>query len=186
MRGDGRLESAELQGRWWSWAASEAEGTNPVADMDGRSCARNQPRDVWFLAGTFGGWAGRACEVPGGRPIAAPVVNSFGDPEHCAAFMRDARGAVVLDGKVVEPETYPGDSITVQAAPGNPVTGEEGRFAVTGCGLWVQLPPLAPGKHTLKIHGRSGDFSTDAEYALTVVASSDSSAPSARASRGAL
>ncbi|MFE9135369.1 signal protein [Streptomyces sp. NPDC007355] len=139
--------------------------------MDGRACGRNQPHDVWFLAGTFGGQVKRACDVPSGRPIAAPVVNTFGDSESCAAFMSSAQGTVLLDGKVVEPETYTDDSITVQGAPGNPLTGEEGRFAATGCGLWVQLPPLAPGKHSLKIRGRSGDFSTGADYALTVAAS---------------
>ncbi|MFF8511220.1 signal protein [Streptomyces sp. NPDC015492] len=179
VQGSESLSSAELQGRWWTWAASEPEATNPVADGDGRACARNQPQDVWFLAGTFGGRAERACEVPGGRSIAAPVVNTFGDPERCADFMSGAQGTVVLDGKVVEPEAYPGDSITVLGAQGNPVTGEEGRFAATGCGLWVQLPPLAPGKHSLKIRGRSGGFSTGVDYALTVVASADSSGSAA-------
>ncbi|MFJ3769415.1 signal protein [Streptomyces sp. NPDC090082] len=127
---------------------------------------------MWFLAGTFGSQVERTCEVPAGRPIAAPVVNLFGDPQNCAAFMSGAQGTVLLDGKVVEPETYTGDSITVEGAPDNPVTGEEGRFAVTGCGLWVQLPPLASGKHSLKIRGRSGDFSTGVDYALTVTAAS--------------
>ncbi|MFJ8663189.1 signal protein [Streptomyces sp. NPDC093795] len=164
------LPSAELQGRWWSWAASEPSATNPVADEDGSACGRNQPQDVWFLAGTFGGQVARACEVPSGRPLLAPVVNSFGDPEDCAAFMTSAKGTVLLDGKAVEPESYPGDSIVVQALEGNPVTGEAGRFAATGCGLWVQLPPLAPGAHSLKIRGSAGDFSTGVDYALTVVA----------------
>ncbi|WP_411075325.1 signal protein [Streptomyces sp. cmx-4-7] len=139
--------------------------------MDGSACGRNQPHDVWFLAGTFGSQVKRACEVPGGRPIAAPVVNTFGDRPNCAAFMTSAQGTVLLDGKVVEPEAYEGESITVQGAPGNPLTGEEGRFTATGCGLWVQLPPLASGKHSLKIRGRSGDFSTGVDYALTVAAS---------------
>ncbi|WP_306329414.1 signal protein [Streptomyces venezuelae] len=134
-------------------------------------CGRNQPHDVWFLAGTFGGQVTRSCEVPGGLPIAAPVVNTFGDAQYCAAFMSSAQGTVLLDGKVVEPETHRGGSITVQGVEGNPLTGEEGRFAATGCGLWVQLPPLAPGAHSLKIRGRSGDFSTGVDYALTVAAS---------------
>ncbi|MFD3331266.1 hypothetical protein ACFWV1_01190 [Streptomyces sp. NPDC058700] len=86
--------------------------------------------------------------------------------------MSSAQGTVLLDGKAVEPETYEGDSITVQGAQGNPVTGEEGRFTATGCGLWVQLPSLASGTHSLKIRGRSGDFSTGVDYALTVAASS--------------
>jgi hypothetical protein len=166
------LSSAELQGRWWTWAASEPEETSPVADDDGSECERNQPRDVWFLAGTFGGHATRACTVPSGRPIAFPVVNFFGDGTDCAAFIGRAQGTVLLDGKAVKPETYQDNSITVQSAQGNAVTGEEGRFTTAGCGLWVQLLSLEPGAHALKIRGQSDDFSTDVDYALTVEASS--------------
>ncbi|MEU6877665.1 signal protein [Streptomyces sp. NPDC046712] len=162
----------ELQGRWWTWAASEPEVTNPVADQDGSECERNQPQDVWFLAGTFGSQVERVCAVPGGRPIAFPVVNLIGDRSDCAAFIFRAEGTVLLDGKAVEPSTYTGDSITVESAQGNAVTGEEGRFITTGCGLWVQLPPLAPGTHSLAIRGQSGDFSTGVDYTLTVAASS--------------
>ncbi|MFM9612652.1 hypothetical protein [Streptomyces niveiscabiei] len=50
---------------------------------------RGQPKDVWFLAGTFGGQADRMCEVPEGRPIAVPVVNLVGDDQDCAAFTGD-------------------------------------------------------------------------------------------------
>lgn len=165
---NGNIPSAELQGRWWTWAASEPEATSPVADKDGRVCGRNQPPDVWFLAGTNGGRAVRACEIPNGRPIAVPVINSVGDDQSCAAFMGSAQGTVALDGKPVKPETYAGDSIMVEGVQGNRVTGEEGRFTATGCGLWVQLPSLAPGAHSLKIHGQSDDFSVDVDYVLTV------------------
>ncbi|MFJ4899357.1 hypothetical protein [Streptomyces sp. NPDC088727] len=79
---------------------------------------------------------------------------------------------MALDGKPVEPETYAGDSIMVEGVQDNRVTGEEGRFTATGCGLWVQLPPLAPGVHSLKIQGQSGDFSVDVDYVLTVGAAS--------------
>ncbi|NUK36415.1 hypothetical protein HRW16_16485 [Streptomyces lunaelactis] len=127
---------------------------------------------MWFLAGTFGNQVKRTCAIPSGRPIAFPVVNLFGDRSDCAAFMSSAQGTVLLDAKAVEPETYQGDSITVQGAQGNAVTGEEGRFPATGCGLWVQLPSLAPGTHSLKIRGQSADFSTGVDYALTVEASS--------------
>ncbi len=168
-----RLPSAELQGRWWTWAATEPEASNPVADTDGSACGRNQPKDVWFLAGTFGGQVKRVCEVPNGRPIAVPVINLVGDDQDCAAFMEGAQGTVVLDGKPVEPDTYAGDSITVEGTQGNPVTQQGGRFTTTGCGLWAQLPSLAPGAHSLKIRGRSGDFSIGVDYALTVSASSN-------------
>ncbi|MFJ9920324.1 hypothetical protein ACIRSF_13650 [Streptomyces rubiginosohelvolus] len=85
--------------------------------------------------------------------------------------MRDAQGTVVLDGEPVEPEAHEGEDIVVEGAPGNAVTGEEGIFSATGCGLWVQVPPLEPGAHSLVIRGRSGDFSIGVDYALTVSAS---------------
>ncbi|WP_255311988.1 hypothetical protein [Streptomyces sp. PTY087I2] len=85
--------------------------------------------------------------------------------------MRDARGTVVLDGEPVEPEVHEGAAMVVEGAPGNPVTGEGGTFSGTGCGLWVQIPSLAPGAHSLAIRGQSGDFSVGVDYALTVAAS---------------
>lgn len=168
-----RLSSADLQGRWWTWAASEPESTNPVADQDGSACGRNQPRDVWFLAGTFGTRASRTCTVPDGVPVAFPLVNVFGSPEDCALFMRTAKGSAVLDGEQVDSDVHRGEKITVASVANNAVTGTAGRGTTTGCGLWVQLPPLEPGPHSLKIRGRSDDFSTGVDYALTVEGASD-------------
>lgn len=74
------LSSEDLQSRWWTWALSEPVGTNPVADEDGSDCERNQPSDVWFLAGTFGTHAKRTCSVPEGVPVAFPLVNPMGEP----------------------------------------------------------------------------------------------------------
>ncbi|MGW7263156.1 signal protein [Streptomyces sp. NPDC054842] len=164
----GRLSSAELQGRWWTWAASEPEATNPVADPDGGLCARNQPKDVWFLAGTFGTRAERACTVPEGIPLAFPLVNVMGTREDCASFMASAEGRATLDGERVEAETHEGRVISVVGTEDNPLTGTSGRYDAVGCGLWVQLPPLEPGAHSLTIRGSSGDFSVGVDYALTV------------------
>ncbi|WP_405645872.1 signal protein [Streptomyces sp. NBC_00019] len=163
-----RLSSEVLQSRWWTWAASEPEATNPVADEDGRECGRNQRKDVWFLAGTFGTRAERTCAVPGGVPLAFPLVNLVADPAGCAEFMSTAEGSAVLDGEKVDVETSRGETISVEGVAGNPVTGTGERFTATGCGLWVQLPPLRSGKHTLEIRGRSQDFSVGVDYALTV------------------
>ncbi|MGY0055530.1 hypothetical protein ACWY4P_03035 [Streptomyces sp. LZ34] len=90
--------------------------------------------------------------------------------EDCADFMETATGTASLDGRDIRPDRYRGNSITVTAAPGNPVTDSSGRFIGTGCGLWVQLPPLKAGEHTLKIRGRSGEFTVAVDYALTVAA----------------
>ncbi|MCX4584243.1 hypothetical protein [Streptomyces sp. NBC_01481] len=86
--------------------------------------------------------------------------------------MSSAYGTVFLDGKKLEPETYEGESITVRSVRGNAVTGTGGRITAVGCGLWVRLQSLAPGAHTLRIRGQSGDFSTGVDYALTVEAPS--------------
>ncbi|MER7049256.1 signal protein [Streptomyces jumonjinensis] len=164
-----RLPTAELQGRWWSWAAAEPPDANPVVDGDGRDCWRNQPSDVWFLAGTFGGHAERVCTVPGGRPIAFPVVNTFGSPIYCANFISSAAGRAYLDGEEIEPEVLHPEKITVRGRAGNPVV-DPGVSSSTGCGLWVQLPPLSPGAHTLEIQGQARDLEVSVTYSLTVKA----------------
>ncbi|TLS40627.1 signal protein [Streptomyces montanus] len=163
-----RLSAEVLQSRWWTWALSEPERTSPVADEDGSACGRNQPQDVWFLAGTFGTQVKRTCSVPNGVPVAFPLVNLIGGPADCADFMSAAKGSAVLDGKRVDSETIRKETITAEGVADNPVTGADGRFSATGCGLWVQLPPLRPGKHTLTIRGQSEEFSTGVDYALTV------------------
>ncbi|MGW4232406.1 signal protein [Streptomyces sp. NPDC004980] len=165
---EGRFSSEELQRRWWTWAASEPERTNPVADQDGSSCGRNQPRDVWFLAGSFGGQVERTCSVPGGVPLVLPLVNRIGEPSDCADFMGAAEGTAVLDGKRIAPEEHQGTTIFVRGVADNPVTGSEAAFMATGCGLWVQLEPLESGQHTLTIRGESGAFSVEVDYALRV------------------
>ncbi|MFI8182081.1 signal protein [Actinacidiphila glaucinigra] len=162
------MSSADLQSRWWTWAASEPEGTNSVADRNGSACRRNQPRDVWFLAGTFGTEERRTCAVPNGTPVAFPLVNMIGSPEECALFMTTAKGSAVVDGEPVPSDAHRGDRITVVSVEGNPVTMTGGRATTTGCGLWVQLAPLAPGFHSLEISGRSGEFATRVHYALAV------------------
>jgi hypothetical protein len=162
------LSSEDLQSRWWTWASAEPERTNPVADQDGGACGRNQSKDVWFLAGTFGTQVKRTCSVPRGTPLAFPLVNRIGEPADCADFMRTAEGSAVLDGKEVDSDAHQGDRIAVRSVADNPVTATEGQFTTTGCGLWAQLPPLEPGRHTLTIRGRSGDFTVGVDYTLTV------------------
>ncbi|MGY1544502.1 signal protein [Streptomyces sp. MN6] len=166
--GEGRLSSEELQSRWWTWASSEPEPTNPVADQDGSACGRNQPQDVWFLAGTFGTQVERACSIPDGVPLAFPLVNTIGSSADCEAFMKTAEGSAVLDGEKVDADAHQAETIEIRSAPGNPVTGTDGVYTATGCGLWVQLSALEAGEHTLKIRGQADGFSVGVDYTLTV------------------
>lgn len=164
-----RPSDADLQARWWSWALSTPKERNPVTDPTGQFCARGQPKDIWFVAGTFGGKADRKCEVPPGRPLAGPAVNLYAaDAADCEKFMATAKGSVTLDGQIVELRRVDPVGVTFDVAPGNVVGERAGRVAAKACGLWAWLPPLAEGEHELRIEGESGDFSTSAVYRLTI------------------
>jgi hypothetical protein len=159
----------DLQERWWSWAASSPEETNPVVDTTGRDCARKQPDDLWFLAGTFGSSARRTCTVPAGQRLAVPVVNQFGPAADCPGFLAGATGAVTVDGRPQPVLRLDAESVRIVGVAGNPVTGDGGGIETTACGLWVVVPPLTRGGHTVVISGRAaGDFAVDVNYRLTV------------------
>ncbi|MEU4039876.1 hypothetical protein [Streptomyces collinus] len=95
-------------------------------------------------------------------------MNMIGSSADCAAFMATAEGTAVLDGREVGSDAHQAETIEIRSAAGNPVTGREGHFTAVGCGLWVQLPALAAGEHTLMIRGQSGGFSVGVAYTLTV------------------
>ncbi|MEU9303307.1 signal protein [Streptomyces sp. NPDC048269] len=165
-----KLSAADLQGRWWTWAASSVSASNPVSDQDGHLCAQGQVGGIWFLAGTFGGTVTRSCTVPAAVPVAFPLVNLVGEAGDCTAFMTSAQGSAVLDGQALEAERYEATAVQVSAVDGNPLTQGGGRFRTQACGLWVQLEPLAPGSHTLSIRGSSGSFAVSVDYKLQVSA----------------
>ncbi|MCF2530658.1 signal protein [Yinghuangia soli] len=167
----GGEEIPDLQGRWWTWAASQPTATNPVRDRTGVHCAVGQSDDVWFVAGTFGGVAKRACTVPAGRPIAGPLLNLVcSDREQCEEFIAAAEGEVTLDGAPVDIRKFEAQPIRYTGVAGNPVTQQRGRFTGLGCGLWFTLPGLQPGVHKLSIDGASGGLELSVEYTLTVTA----------------
>src|SRR5215831_3476720 len=66
-----------LSAEWQQWALSIPTPVNPQLDTTGENCMVGQRGAVWFLAGTFGGGsATRACDVPEGKPLFFPVINS--------------------------------------------------------------------------------------------------------------
>ncbi|MGW1770993.1 signal protein [Streptomyces sp. NPDC002104] len=165
-----KRSAGDLQSSWWTWAASSVSASNPVSDRDGHLCAQGQGDGIWFLAGTFGGTVTRSCTVPASVPVAFPLVNLVGEEGDCAKFMASAKGTAVLDARALEPERYEATDVTVTAVDGNPLTQDGGRFGTLGCGLWVQMEPLAPGSHTLSIRGASGSFTNGVDYRLQVAA----------------
>jgi len=69
---------------WWKWCSPQPYATNPASDKDGKFCHINQTnRNVWFLAGTFGGSAVRRCVIPVGKSILFPIItNRISYAEH--------------------------------------------------------------------------------------------------------
>lgn len=158
------------QARWWQWAAAEPEPTNPVADRTGEHCQRNQPGDVWFLAGTFGGLAQRRCTVPSGVPLIVPAINRVADEDGCRDYMAAATGTIRWDGTEVPLQRIGPEPIAFTAGPGNPVTGHPGKTTGLACGLWARIDAPGEGEHKVRIQGRSGSFALDVEYTLTIAA----------------
>jgi hypothetical protein len=60
---------------WWTWVYETPFTGHPLVDETGSDCATNQPSDVFYLGGTFGGDASRTCTVPKGVPVLVPLVN---------------------------------------------------------------------------------------------------------------
>jgi hypothetical protein len=80
---------AELGAEWWQWAVQAPAADSPVLDTTGAKCRVGQQGPVWFLAGILGGGDAnkplvRTCEIPPGKAIFFPVLNSF-----YAAFLND-------------------------------------------------------------------------------------------------
>jgi hypothetical protein len=158
-----------VQERWWNWAMSRPDGVDVISDIDGTWCAYAQPDDVWFLAGTFGGPAVRSCTVPAGRPLVFPLVNRLCDETMCKGFLELASGSASVDGVALKPEALTGP-VTVTGVADNAVTGDDQPERFIACGLWAYVPPLAPGTHRITFSGQAQDFTTSAQYLLTVAA----------------
>jgi len=78
----------------------------------------------------------------------------------CSDFLDAAAGDVSLDGKAVPLERLEPVEITFDT--------QDGRLRGFGCGLWFRIKPLPTGTHSLTLRGRSGNFSTEAHYDLSV------------------
>lgn len=69
----------EWGAKWWQWVEAIPYSINPMYDDTGRYCGVNQHGPVWFLAGTTGTEATRACTIPAGKMIFFPIINYNSD-----------------------------------------------------------------------------------------------------------
>jgi len=155
--------------------------SSPVQDQTGESCGLGQSGPVWFLAGTSGTAATRACSVPAGKAIFFPLVNYINDypcpdpnfqpppGQSLEDFL--AEGAAFFIDHTTELEAEL-DGVALQNLFGmrarsplfdftadisnqafDPCITGSSQPAVTD-GYWVMLAPLSVGLHTLHFRGK--------------------------------
>jgi len=162
----------EWSARWIQWLLSIPTATNPAVDTTGANCGQGQAGPVWFLAGTFGGPAKRACTVPASKALFFALTDGFfgagaGDcvptgtvPCNLAALREAASAstdsvilAVSVDGKslsdLTDQRVQP-PVMTVTYPDGNLVGVQSGTYSPNVAdGYWVMLSPLSAGRHTI-------------------------------------
>jgi hypothetical protein len=190
-------ETAELAADWWQWALSKPVEDNPLIggdpnyseeQCDGQPVT-DTPRAVWFLAGTLdGSEVERTCTVPVGTQLFFPVVNYvflITEPGENEDVARQAANDYI-DGVLADPKfkmrvTVDGKKIRSSQvnradSPLFTATVPEGGLLSAGSydgvadGLWVTLPLLSEGEHTIhfEMSAPSVGFLQDNTYHLTV------------------
>ncbi len=185
------LPLAQYTNAWWQWAAAADRNTSPVADREGIHCGVNQSGPVWFLAG---GWGVdriiRYCDVPAGKHLFFPMINYLAAPgRNRNATCEGVRGQVALrnadqlgvwlriNGETIEGAGYVLSSPECFDLIERNRSAPEGRreYPSATSGIWVMLPPLPPGEHTLEFGARdlrkkdpNEGFLQDIEYVITI------------------
>jgi hypothetical protein len=177
--------------RWWRWCLSQPKSTNPVNDLKrtDRNAGNNQIySDVWFLAGTTGGYAERECTIPKSKAIICPIINyeistaenpDLVTDEKLVTFAREdvnkiARVEVVIDGtripdsKKFRIESGPFDIVL----PENNIWGvKAGPTRAAADGYWMFLKPLGEGDHTIQFGGSclAGTVNIGTTYHIRII-----------------
>jgi hypothetical protein len=180
--------------RWWKWALSMPATNNPLEDTTGENAFRSQPKDVWFLAGTFGKEGSdleiplRTCTVPARLPILIPVLNCqadkidrpylLNDQEILNEAKRQADSIVKkiceINGVMILPERVVSDPTIYDIMIHQDFTKEKikNEFAPASAdGYWVFIKGLDPGHYSIRIAGacEHGEIKSGASYSLTVI-----------------
>ncbi|MFD3524653.1 hypothetical protein [Streptomyces sp. NPDC058653] len=150
-------QGGELAARWWQWALSAPDHRSPVLDETGEHAGWNQPRDLWFLAGTYGGHVVRRCDLPSGRPVFFPILNV----QRPVAYVKRrlampvARAEASLNGVPLPLREF--TSPTFEAAT----------CRRNSWGVYAAMTPLLPGQYVLEIKAAfHNGFWVDTTYHL--------------------
>ncbi len=181
------LDPGQLSADWWKWALQKPADQSPlVGSYSGGPQCQGQRGGVFFLAGSLTGEpVTRECTVPSGTPIFLPLVNSFcGDVKgtgseqefrQCAnesldQLLQGSTTFITVDGNPVDVSGQRAESplFTVTLPQNNVLGAPPGAYDVVSDGVWVLLPPLSEGTHTIHFGVTGGEFTQDNTYILTV------------------
>jgi hypothetical protein len=168
---------AEWTAKWWTWVYSLSTSLNPANDDTGKNCAQNQSGPVWFLAGAINGNSKRSCDIPAGKAILFPIINSEcsyaeypeakteSDLRNCAVAQQNKVKSiqVIVDGVPLQDlKKYRvlSSSFTITLPKDNILGRPSGVTQAISDGNWVFLKPLSPGKHEIHFSGVSVDYTT--------------------------
>ena len=187
-------QARELSAAWWPWALEKSTAASPLnGSYDGGprcngQAANGSAKKTWFLAGTItGGSVERTCTVPAGREIFFPVYNILDFNVEGAQTEEELRQEVkgwtddalanpspplfaTVDGNPVEMNRLdsPSDLFYFRLLKRNYLTEAfgiaPGQYVGVTDGVWVTLPPLSEGQHTVHFGGNGQDNT----YHLTV------------------
>ncbi|MFL6315848.1 MAG: hypothetical protein ACJ73C_03785 [Nitrososphaeraceae archaeon] len=165
------LTYGEWTAKWWQWGYSIPKIINPAYDDTGKNCAQKQNGPVWFLAGTYGHAVNRKCDIPAGKAILFPVLNSecsfaefpklktLSELRLCAKTIQDQVTTLnaTVDGlPIPNLQKYriqsPSFNFTL---PQNNILGLPANVTTQAIadGNWVFLKPLSPGSHKIMLKG---------------------------------
>ncbi|MDQ3903411.1 MAG: cache domain-containing protein [Thermoproteota archaeon] len=161
----------EWTAKWWQWGYSIPKNINPAYDYTGKNCAQKQNGPVWFLAGTYGHPVNRKCNIPAGKAILFPILNSecsfaefpklktLSELSMCAKSIQDQVSSLKasVDGiSIPNLQEYriqsPPFNFTL---PQNNILGLPANVSTQAIadGNWVFLKPLSLGSHKITFRG---------------------------------
>jgi hypothetical protein len=165
------LTYGEWTAKWWQWGYSIPKDINPAYDDTGKNCAQQQNGPVWFLAGTYGHAVNLKCDIPAGKAILFPILNSecsfaefpklktLSELRTCAKTIQDQVSSLKasVDGRPIPSlQGYriqsPPFNFTL---PRNNILGLSANVTTQAIadGNWVFLKPLSPGSHKITFRG---------------------------------
>ncbi len=190
------LSYGEWSAKWWQWALGIPAASNPLLDSTGEFCDVGQSGPVWFLAGTFGGAATRACTVPPGKALFFPLFDTvWGGPPPAGDCtedpcnidrLRDLAAGRVAQVTLLEAEvdgvalkglaSYRALSpvFSVVFPEGNVFELPAGPFEpLISDGYFLMLAPQSVGQHTIHFQAirtrpNGTTFEVEVTYQLTV------------------